>query len=578
MAAAKKASFASKQVKGGPAPLASFEDLPSDEMDSPNSSRNDPDQDSLCLVSSFEDLNLDSTTPGTVTCSPISAIHIDTTSDQDTESQHTLTPCNAPEDRDIVPICVVAPSMELPGLRKTGEMEEQPRVDNLKTPTEAPQSTSNAANPDELQVALSKNGRKGSWTDIFRRSPQPSPQSPRKGLPELPIEEPKEGKKSKKKSGILSVFRFHDKKPDKRSKSPIKSPINTLSDGPIIPSATRADVEKKTKDTEIKLPKKEVEVEPKELENNTFDPFTESIQNYPDLVVEDVLEAFKHPELKAKLSLERKSKSLDHELPLRDENDGDFKGSSESELASEEPAEKKDDEEIDFEAETLLNQDSIEYDESLISESLSLDVVKVETKTQPRRQRLEVTTVPRPRSRPITPISVAPFEAFIQSAQQTQMIDPSVEKLKVLLPGEQFCGRLKSPKRNLQQKSWQDFCQSGLHSPRITKRPSNEAFEYELSPPVSAFNNQVSPFENTDPVFTQKWETFELSKPNSASDAIVIADQSSSNASDPPSQSFNLKRENFKLSFSSSLSSDSNNMSGSQENDAFDVQLNSKDW
>ena len=140
--------------------------------------------------------------------------------------------------------------------------------------------------------------------------------------------------------------------------------------------------------------------------------------------------------------------------------------------------------EDDFEAQNLLTQDSIDYDESSFSESVMTSITQAinaqipsETVKSPtRKDRLEVQTIPIERPRSTTPINIVPLEAYIRSTSISP--DPKVEKIKLSLPGEQFtaCARAKSPRKS-NPSIWFEFCEKGLQSPlQRRKQRANSCF------------------------------------------------------------------------------------------------------
>lgn len=146
--------------------------------------------------------------------------------------------------------------------------------------------------------------------------------------------------------------------------------------------------------------------------------------------------------------------------------------------------------EDDTEAATLLNQESVEYDEGS-----SYETVEFKRPLPPpsnillprdRRQELaKLAPVDRPRS--TTPIGIAPLEAFIRRASLSP--DPTAERIRLSLPGEQFLAsaRAKSPRKSNPQ-IWLDFCEKGLQSPKTNSR--KERFKYTLKEGEIEFGHQ----------------------------------------------------------------------------------------
>ena len=153
--------------------------------------------------------------------------------------------------------------------------------------------------------------------------------------------------------------------------------------------------------------------------------------------------------------------------------------------------------EEDFEAQTLLTQDSMDYDESSFADSFAANIAHSSNSTQhesvrspTRKDRLEVTTIPIERPRSTTPINIVPLEAYIRSSSISP--DPNVEKIKLSLPGEQFTtsARAKSPRKS-NPSIWFEFCEKGLQSPlQRRKQRANSCF--------TTFESQQNPFSNTN--------------------------------------------------------------------------------
>jgi hypothetical protein len=159
--------------------------------------------------------------------------------------------------------------------------------------------------------------------------------------------------------------------------------------------------------------------------------------------------------------------------------------------------------EEDFEAQTLLTQDSIDFDESSFAESFAANFALmstqpagppvVETVRSPtRKERLEVLTIPIERPRSTTPINIVPLEAYIRSNSISP--DPGVEKIKLSLPGDQFSAsaRAKSPRKS-NPSIWFEFCEKGLQSPlQRRKQRANSCF-----PSVDTTHEPNNPFVNS---------------------------------------------------------------------------------
>ncbi|GBM22655.1 hypothetical protein AVEN_144440-1 [Araneus ventricosus] len=510
MDAIKRASFASKQIRAGPAPLASFEDLPSDELESPDDIPNVPIHTSSALDDeSGSDLQF--TTPDSLTVSSQSTPRIEC----DFDSHFTLTPGDSYEGH---------PSSELRTTSLSSLSKEASLNIKQKKGSAHSLCTVEASETELIQ-------RKSSWTDIFRTHNQNSAKSStptvskldasdkaskKKTRSELPKRDSAESTKQKEKSKFLSIFK---KKSNKSLTSPLSpgeiivsnenlsESVQNLPDDELPTKAANGNI---SKGKENELPK-EIELCPtvSEVQNDLGKVNTERNDKIPD-----------ERKINRKL-INISEKSFDKEYNILSKQDEEKQvdkmskseniqaivaeqehESSESELVFEEKdpvtEEKKED---DFEAENLISQDLSEMDEDSVIE---IQPVAIEPPKQTiipsRQQRLEVTTKPIDRPRSTTPINCAPLEAFIQSVSPTFVSKD--EKIKLSLPGEQFVGRVKSPKKS-SIKSWTDFCESVLHSPRMHKRtdtddqnPFSDGANFPSDVPFSETSDNWANFES----------------------------------------------------------------------------------
>ncbi|XP_054709588.1 uncharacterized protein LOC129219278 [Uloborus diversus] len=498
MDAIKRASFASKQIKAGLAPLASFEDLPSDELESPEEVR-------VCARSSLEiesiSQDLQFHTPDSLTYSSQSTPRVES----DFDSQYTLTP----------------------GDPYHGQSSSDLRTTSLSslskesTALSAKQKKGSAVSLGTYESSeLEYSQRKTSWTDIFKNHDQNTSKSTNSvpAVNEKTIKKKSRSSdvskdsletKSKEKGKFLSIFK-------KKSSKNINSPVS--SDTFILPNENLTEC--------VQIP--ENVLQPKlnngsvfkgkenELPEPEFCPTITEVQNDLGKVNSECSKTTDNHQISHK-QRNISEKSFEKEYNILSKVDGkqvdqlsktenikaiveEFLESSESELTFESKEIVEEKKEDDFEAEILLPHDLSEIEEDPVMESRAFTFEVSKHVVLPTRQeRLKITTKPIDRPRSTTPINVAPLEAFIQSVSPT--FDPKVEKIKLSLPGEQFTGRDKSPKKS-SIKSWADFCERGLHSPRMHNKTDRD--------------EQKSPFDTLDgaydvPYFTSNdnWAAFE---------------------------------------------------------------------
>ncbi|GIY01460.1 uncharacterized protein CDAR_196561 [Caerostris darwini] len=524
MDAIKRASFASKQIRAGPAPLASFEDLPSDELESPDDITSVPIHTSNALddESGSNDLQY---TPDSLTVSSQSTPRIEC----DFDSHFTLTPGDSYEGH---------PSSEL----RTTSLSSLSKEASLTTKQKG--SALSLGTVDGSEAEFSQ--RKSSWTDIFRSHNQTSAKSSSSVAPKLDTSSEKSAKKKIRnelpKKDIIEISKQKEKKFlsifKKKSNKSITSPLSpeevivsneNLSEGiqnlPEDVVLAKVNNGNAFKGKENELPK-EIELCPtiSEVQNDLGKDYTERNDKIPDerkinrkLVNISEKSFEKEYNILSKQEeekhVDKMSKSENIQAIVDEHDHVQEHESSESELVFEEKnsevIEKKED---DFEAENLISQDLSEMDEDSIIEiqPISFEPPK-QTIIPSRQQRLEVTTKPIDRPRSTTPINCAPLEAFIQSVSPTFVSND--EKIKLSLPGEQFVGRVKSPKKS-SIKSWTDFCESVLHSPHMNKRIDLDSQSNPFSDGAN-FPSDV-PFSETD----TNWATFESNFDTSGSNGF----------------------------------------------------------
>ncbi|XP_035222480.1 uncharacterized protein LOC118195294 [Stegodyphus dumicola] len=545
MDAIKRASYASRQIKAGPAPLASFEDLPSDELESPE----DISQVKIYTPSVFDDesgsRDLQFNTPDSLTISSQSTPHIES----DFDSHFTLTPGEPYQTQS---------SNEL----RTSSLSSLSKEDSVLS---IKQKKGSALSLGTIGAAESEyNQRKSSWTDIFKSHNQNSAKSSSSVLSQRDSSVPSEKtlkksksesykkesteSKPKEKDKFLSLFKkkskkninspsppenfFHGEKlniseqhRDLLEKGTVKLNNGVISKGKENEFISKGKENELPKETESRHIAKEAQNDLGKVNSEHRDKIPDerrlnrkliniSEKNINEKSFEKEYNILSRPVEEKVIANVPENKNVQDVVEESHE-------SSESELTFElketEP-EKKDD---DFEAENLLTHDLSEIDEDSVIE-LQPFVFEVPKQViiPSRQQRLEITTKPIDRPRSTTPINVAPLEAFIQSVSPT--MDSTISKIKLSLPGEQFTVRVKSPKKS-SVKSWTDFCERGLHSPRLNKRidkidsrdpdPFNETDGANSLPDV--------PFSTSDQNWAAFESNFESSQPNIFSDNFI---------------------------------------------------------
>lgn len=525
----KKGSYPSKQPRKGPIPLASFEDLPSDDQVSPDDDdgfdpRFSPDAGTIDKV-----LEMDS---GDLLQKRVAP----------TSPSRTLTPtCTSPPNlsdkrgsdassRTLGPSCEATPRGSL--------TPDTARSDSQKQGSHNSLQAAEGQSPKETK-------RKGSWTDIFfsGRSRSRSP-SGRKS----PATPTSEESSKKKRNSILKILGFGKERKTSKGEN-VLSPETTP--GIEVIETPRVSVT----DTSEELPREELIMppsanEPQHSEQDILGIIeaasraqvsgealedTEPPYDNPSSSVEGEWEGILIPEIpniRKKLrhrdsTIDDDVQSLPEVLPsvsrsrskeidlmclgdnretvvVQIEHHEEKDNSSEAESVLEETKlkakhiEKQGSvSEDDVEAQTLLTQESVDYDESSVSENLLQpeNVVKVEQVKSPRREKLDVSTVPIERPRSATPINVAPLEAYITTATTPESLQ---EKIKLTLPGEQFAAsaRAKSPRKS-NPSIWLDFCEKGLQqSPRFTRKDKERNNSCPSATPISG-NDPFTPVSDS---------------------------------------------------------------------------------
>ncbi|KAI1295529.1 hypothetical protein HDE_05559 [Halotydeus destructor] len=348
----------------------------------------------------------------------------------------------------------------------------------------------------ERRESASKSLRKGSWADIFfrgrsrSRSKSPGSIDGQSGKSSCPEQEP--ARRERKRSSIFSLF---SSKKDKTSKSDdIMSPELLSSPTPRETSTPRVSITDTDAVGNVELVLVSETQGPDSLEE------TVSTANIPLQIAEANNSNIEFNEVLLRRSLKRRDDTTDDEvqslpevlpsvknrsLSTKDATSDDANEATlaESDLQRTDSDSDAADEstlretvtcaEDDTEAANLLTQDSVDCDESLYNGTGQREALERSAKISQllnRKERQDVVLASLDRPRSITPASVAPLEEFLRKSSTSP--DPSAERIKLSLPGEQFTssGRSKSPRKSNPQ-IWLDFCEKGLQtSPRSSRR------------------------------------------------------------------------------------------------------------
>ncbi|RWS15817.1 muscle M-line assembly protein unc-89-like protein [Dinothrombium tinctorium] len=559
-------SYPSRQRRQGPAPLASFEDLPSDEQHSPDAGNGfddcSPDDE---ILNRALDVDSRSLVDESHTVTPTNVLSPDVGSaaavfSPDASSEHTVTPVGiaiSPPAKALDEECISCDRLK-PKFADTQKGSDRKESEcSLQVPHSGAGSDaeSNTPSPDPK--------RKGSWTNIFFRGRSRS-KSP--SHLESPQKSPMTEEPNKKKKGFLSFFKVARKSPspdvkeaeivkhdvpdsstrqERDSSTPRVSVTDTSDNGTreelmismhpdenepkesqqdiigIIESEKleaalkqNGDAKKSEKPQELNTTMPEPLPAPN-LARRHFkkrsDTFDDEVQSLPEIL----------PSSRSKeKDLCKMQGNIETVATIEHQQDDEKCHSSESELDVSEKSgayKKKISEatEDEYEAANLLTQDSVDYDESVASEYKFEFTCPSSVQLKAKKERLEVTTIPVDRPRSTTPINIAPLEAFIKSA--TTSPDPKMEKIKLSLPGDQFLGtaRAKSPRKSNPQ-IWLDFCEKGLHSPKTSRKPKNSITAVSstaqtndaFTPVVDSSSRVMSPLTPVTPLEEEEKWTF----------------------------------------------------------------------
>ena len=539
----KKGSYPSKQKRLGPIPLASFEDLPSDDQissdDDDDRIMKSPDHIAIEYALNYDarqllDKNLNAS-PSTTMSPPYLSQN---KRGSETASQNTLKASDS-----LTPVA-------------TPEAEKSGSMINLKPSSDGTKKGSHSSLlvPRTDQSPSPETKRKGSWTDIlFHSSKNRARSKSQSAVPTTrkPSTSPHEGRKK-------SIFKFlnfiRSKTPSKETVSSKESSQPPTHPNPEIevtdtPRVSVTDTSENEPREELMLMSSPTRSEPKESEQDIIGiieaaqsqmdrspvddfPYDDGNPNQfnppPQMNLRKTLkrrestiddEVQSLPEILPSISRSR-SKEIDltiekspnqnithatvHQVDETELKDDDLLSSG-SELDSSKLLNriKKIEPEDEVEKLNLLTQDSIDFDESteFISNNEKLynnEQVQHQIKSPTRR---ELTIIPIERPRSTTPINIVSLEAYINSTATNPSDRVNVkEKIKLSLPGiiqfrlkinylfihslgDQFTAgsqRMKSPRKS-NPSIWLDFCEKGLQSPRARRKSRANSYTYTTS-------------------------------------------------------------------------------------------------
>lgn len=482
-------SYPSSQTRHGPAPLASFEDLPSDDQASPDTPVADLSPD-VEVLNAVLDLDTRDFLRGK---RPAPPCNLETSLDDKRRSSGVST-------------ATLTPTGILPG-NKTESSSGSDR-DN-----EAPGTRRKSTPGKESAPLTSPAGkeRKSSWTDLLFRGRSRS-KSP------LGIDIPINNDANKKRRG--SLFSFFTKKVNKKDKNRLEK--LTKDQMRAKGSIPRVEVNEPTEDNpqddwddvtpmnvtpDFESPAEELKALCSDEVAQDVNPSSPSLVNQVivtprrrklkkrDTVDSDISDCQslpgRLPSSRRYQKTENNNDQQDNEgvqepeddLPLEDEND--VSSASESTLSQDGSVKKviikaRHD---DLEVRNLLD-DSTDIEEHSSCEppvhpsglSVSQEDEVNQTPAQKlRKQRIELMTIPVDRPRSTTPVAVVPLEEYLRRASLSP--DPSVgqeNRIRLSLPGDQFtpCTRSKGPRKSNPQ-IWLDFCEKAVVSPKVKKTVMN---------------------------------------------------------------------------------------------------------
>lgn len=523
-------SYPSSQARQGPAPLASFEDLPSDDQASPDTPVNlSPDVE---VLNEGLDLNTRDFLRG-----KRGPEQSDEKRRSSGVSTATLTPTGLLPGNNIETSSGSDRSNEVTGLRRKSSPDK--KCNALHSPS----------SPHEVKP------RKSSWTDLlFRgRSRSKSPVDI-----QLPINDV-----NKKRKG--SLFSFFTKKGDKKEKSRLERLANDqLRAAGSIP---RVEVNEPTEDNPPEEDEDwghftpvnaDFESPVEELKALCSDEGPQEINPTSPTIVKQIAVIPKRRKLKKRDTVDSdisECQSLPGRLPsarrlLKTEGTDEQIPDNEEELQEPErlirraSGDEEDDDEIvssasestlsrdgsvkkviikarhdDYEVRNLL-EDATDFEEHSSCEPLlnppCLSASREEGDASNevnqsghklRKQRIELMTIPVDRPRSTTPVAIAPLEEYLRRASLSPGPSAILEnRIRLSLPGEQFEGvRMKGPRKSNPQ-IWLDFCEKAVVSPKAKKTVMNwkdielDSNDPERKPSITTIPAALTPHDAFTPL------------------------------------------------------------------------------
>nr|CAD7463506.1 unnamed protein product [Timema tahoe] len=161
----------------------------------------------------------------------------------------------------------------------------------------------------------------------------------------------------------------------------------------------------------------------------------------------------------------------------------------------------------DHERKRLVLQDSFEDELPYVPTTLPLER-SVAVPIVPIKQRIsEVRTCPIERPRSTTPINPSLLEDYVHCKSVAEDVDQTIDKIRINLPREDSINRGKnSRKASGTAKSWLEFAEHGLNSPREYRRSSPTS---PPPPPLPPRAQPIPPPPITPPPKPTSWINFE---------------------------------------------------------------------
>lgn len=126
-----------------------------------------------------------------------------------------------------------------------------------------------------------------------------------------------------------------------------------------------------------------------------------------------------------------------------------------------------DDDDAEVDQHGLLRQDSFDNEEVGVFDPIPQSAKKSSSLiTKPDRSKYEIDVKPVERPRSTTPLQLVPLDEYMSLTNDLSNLKPE-DKLSIVLPGEEFTPKPRSPRKSLDNQAWFDFCEQGLASPRL---------------------------------------------------------------------------------------------------------------